>query len=211
MMLRSSITLHSTRLPLVLALVLGLIVFAPNAARAAGPACTVGSAGADYTTIQAAVSDTACATIAVAAGVYAEHVTIGRDVTISGAGASSTVVDGTNTGRVFIITSGAVTLDKLTIANGKAAGSDFSSNTGGGIYIQKGSVTVSNSTVSGNSASGNGGGIYPTDVGRVTVSNSTISGNSASGNGGGIYKFFGGVTVSNSTISGNSATDGGGV
>jgi hypothetical protein len=187
---------------LVLALVLGLVVVAPPAARAAGSNCTVnGAGGADYTTIQAAVDDTGCTTISVAAGTYQEHVAIGRDVTISGAGASSTTIDGTHSGTVFTITSGTVTLQYLTIANG-------SGDTSGGIYNSGGSVTVSNSTVSGNSASF-GGGIRNHAI--LTVSNSTISGNSVgSFRGGGLFN-EGTLTVSNSTVSGNSATLGGGI
>ena len=104
---------------LVLALVLGSVAFAPVAARAAGPSCTVnGAGGATYTTIQAAVGDAGCTTITVAAGTYQEHVTIGRDVTLSGAGASNTTVDGTHSGTVFVITDGTVALHNLTIANG---------------------------------------------------------------------------------------------
>ena len=187
---------------LVLALVLGCVVFTPAAARAAGPNCTVnGAGGADYITIQAAVSDTGCATITVAAGTYQEHVAIGRDVSISGAGASSTTVDGTHSGTVFTITGGTVTLQYLTIANG-------SGDTSGGIFNSGGSVTVSNSTVSGNAASF-GGGIRNHAI--LTVSNSTISGNSVgSFRGGGLFN-QGTLTVSNSTVSGNSAALGGGI
>jgi hypothetical protein len=181
----------------VLALVLGLIVVAPPAARAAGSNCTVnGAGGADYTTIQAAVDDTGCTTITVAAGTYREHVAIGRDLSISGAGASSTTVDGTHSGRVFTIIGATVTLHDLTIANGTVEGSP-----GGGI-INNGTLTVSNSTLTGNAAR-TGGGIF--NYSTLTVSNSTLADNSASNNGGGIAN-VGTLTVSNSTLAGNSAS-----
>ena len=57
----------SRRFQLALALVLGLVVVAPPAARAAGSNCTVnGTGGADYTTIQVAVNDTGRPELAVA-------------------------------------------------------------------------------------------------------------------------------------------------
>ncbi|MFL5803509.1 MAG: hypothetical protein ACJ8CR_17420, partial [Roseiflexaceae bacterium] len=75
-------------------------------ARAAGPSCTVGAGGATYATIQAAIDDTGCTTINVAAGTYAEHMTIGRSLTLNGAGAGSTIIDGSETDRVLMITGG---------------------------------------------------------------------------------------------------------
>jgi pectin methylesterase-like acyl-CoA thioesterase len=61
----------------------------------AGSTCNVPSGGMyNYPTIQAAVDDAGCATINVAAGTYRENVQIKRAVTINGAGATSTIVDG---------------------------------------------------------------------------------------------------------------------
>jgi hypothetical protein len=60
-----------------------------------GPTCTVG-AGQDYATIQAAVDVAGCSTIKVAAGTYAENVTIARSVTLKGAKFGSNV-----NGRTF--------------------------------------------------------------------------------------------------------------
>src|SRR5262245_43513082 len=64
------------------------------AGTAAGSSCSVGASGATYTKIQDAVNDASCATITIAAGTYQENVIISRDITINGAGASSTIVDG---------------------------------------------------------------------------------------------------------------------
>ena len=58
-------------------------------AQAAAP-CHVPSSA--YSTIQAAVNKTTCATINVAAGLYQERITINRSVTIRGAGRSSSKV-----------------------------------------------------------------------------------------------------------------------
>src|SRR5438105_12837994 len=106
------------------------LVLLPPGARAAGTTWHVspGSSGActqadpNCRSIQSAV-DTASVgdTIQVAAGTYAEHVTINKDLTINGAGAA-TIVDGTQTGRVFTINSGTVSLSGMSITNGKATG-----------------------------------------------------------------------------------------
>jgi hypothetical protein len=138
---------------------------------------------------------------------------IGKNLTIQGPGANLLTISGNNASRVFNISSGVtVTLDRLTIANGRT-----SSRVGGGILNNDGStLTLTNSTVSGNSISGNtnikqGGGIF--NSGTVNLTNSTLSGNSVSGGasanvGGGIYN-SGTLTLTNSTLSGNSVTNSG--
>ena len=124
------------------------------AGMAAGSNCSVGASGATYTKIQDAVNDAGCATITIAAGTYQENVTISRDVTINGAGASSTFVDGGGSGcatpyrcTVFKISQPiAVTFSGLTIRNGWN-GSGYA----GGIDIQAAAnVAVQNSIVANN-------------------------------------------------------------
>jgi hypothetical protein len=158
----------------------------------------------------------------------ASTLTLSKNVTITGPGASVLTVSGGGVVIVFTIkTRITVSISGLTIANGYSnymgggiynvgkltvSNSTLSSNSasnGGGIFNQ-GTLTVSNSTLSGNSASNDGGGIY-NNGGTLTVSNSTFSGNSASTYSGGIGNPIGTVTVSNSTFSGNSASDGGGI
>jgi hypothetical protein len=72
---------------ITLTLVLSVLMLGGHKTRAAvgGPICSV---PADYATIQAAVNDSGCATINVAAGTYNELVSIGRTVTINGAQAT---------------------------------------------------------------------------------------------------------------------------
>jgi CSLREA domain-containing protein len=154
---------------------------------------------------------------------------------INGAGASSTIIDGNNTDRVFDIIPGmsggfTVGINDVTIQNGSTAG-------GGGIRNQGGAVFITDSTLSGNQATGIGGGIYNfggavhittstlsnnmaafgggihNDLGGVVhIANSTLSGNqTTAGDGGGIYNFTGGtVIIDNSTLSSNTATGGNG-
>lgn len=126
---------------------------------------------------------------------------ITHGMSIVGAGANSTIIDG-NGGvigeRVFQIT-GTVSISGVTIEHG------HESNVGGGI-LNNGSLTLANSAIISNTASGIndwGGGIY--NSGSLTLTNSTISGNTTGNHnayGGGIFN-QGPMTITNSTISGN--------
>jgi hypothetical protein len=136
--------------------------------------------------------------------------TLSKNVTIDGTGASITVEGGSTQGspsnaQPFVINSGVTAvLNDLTVSNG------YTPVFGGGIE-NGGTLTVSNCTLSGNSAV-EGGGIF--NFGTLTVSNCTLSDNSASGAGGGISNLNEGgrlLTVSNCTLSGNSAKFGGGI
>jgi hypothetical protein len=106
------------------------------------------------------------------------------------------------------------------------------SGSGGGLYVNGGSLTVASSTIASNQGTGGaagvngyvgegrGGGLYTSsNLGTPMVTDSTLSGNSASSangsgliygsyytsGGGGIYN-AGTLTVRNSTLSGNSAS-----
>jgi len=125
---------------------------------------------------------------------------INQDLIISGPGASTLVISGNNSSRVFEIAA-TVAISGLTIQNGL----DYD----GGAISNRGTLVLTNTTVSGNSAGDGGGGIF--NSGTLTVTNSTLSSNSATGNfGGGIFNYFGTATVINSTLSGNSSIVGGG-
>jgi len=143
-------------------------------------------------------------------------------LTINGAGASTTIIDGASIDRVFFVHGVTVAIDGVTIQNGRSLASDVSSG-GGGILLVNGVATVTNSTITNNIATssaltgvGNGGGISCSWC-TLTISNSTISNNSANGTawgvGGGILKTGSPtMTITNSTISGNSTTfHGGGI
>jgi CSLREA domain-containing protein len=154
-------------------------------------------------------------------------------VTINGAGAATTIVDGGALDRVFDVHPGTVIINDLTIRNGKPADNDNGggiSNTGtltlnrcvvsgnattgttagtgkgAGIYNNN-DLTLNNCTVSGNvSTGGDGNGIYNDDALHVT--DSTISGNTGGGrfgDGGGIYNNIASANLLRSTISGNSS------
>lgn len=141
---------------------------------------------------------------------------VSSQITILGNGAANTVVQAnaaanTATYRVFEVNgAGNLTLDGLTVRNGRCNGSCATSlNIGGGILVQNGALAVTNSALSNNNAV-NGGGIYIVG-GTADIQNSMFSGNSASSNGGGMYIESVAITIKTSNFSGNSADYGGGL
>src|SRR4029450_5628933 len=124
------------------------------------------------------------------------------NLTITGGGASTTIIDGNKSvrpnGRVLVIASGiTVNINGVTIRNGGTGVN------GGGIF-NAGTLTLTNSTVSGNTAGDDGGGIRNVLGGTLTLTNSTVSGNDAGDEGGGIRN-FGTTNVFSSTIANNRA------
>ncbi|MBI2021675.1 CSLREA domain-containing protein [Candidatus Daviesbacteria bacterium] len=156
------------------------------------------------------------------------------NLTINGAGATTTIIDGGAIDRVFEIHSGTtVQINKVTVQNGNRSGvlnrgiltltnSTITNNSiatfgGGGIFnTTTGTLTVADSTISNNNAtspdlSHGGGGIYSDTGGGVTISRTTINGNTTTGRGGGILGQDPTINITNSTISGNTALNGGGI
>ena len=200
---------------------------------------TVCASGCDHTTITAAIAAASAGdTITVQAGTYTEaDITVNKNLTITGAAASTTIVQahatqGSAADGVFEINSGVTaTLENLTIRHGQTAGGGGIANfgtltlnnsvvqhnsvpvgTGGGINVQpSATLTINNSTVSNNTVSGEGGGGIVV-LGVATVNNSTISGNTTIGMGGGIQVdgSSASLTLNNSTVTGNTG-DGGGI
>ena len=186
----------------------------------AGGACTLRAA------IQEANAACVPATIIVPAGVYtltrfghddtafSGDLDITRSVTIVGAGANSTVINGNGSviaDRVFDIFTATVQIAGVTIENGSPVNEG-----GGGIRVNRfGALFLSNSLVSSNHANGPGnayGGGISVDQGTLSLSNSTIYNNSVFEGGGGLSNNSGIVTVTNSLIHGNVAgEDGGGI
>ena len=98
----------------------------------------------DWPTIQAAVNATISGigdTIRVAAGVYYEHLTISKSVTVVGEDRISTVIDGNGTGTVVYITTHTITSSRIRTVGGV----NFSNFTvrngsrGSGIHVHKSS------------------------------------------------------------------------
>jgi uncharacterized repeat protein (TIGR01451 family)/CSLREA domain-containing protein len=157
-------------------------------------------------------------TIALSAAVYVLSGAAGDDLassgdlditgslTLSGAAATSTIIDGGGVDRVLDIDpSGAgitVAIANLGVRNGNIPG-----ESGGGIR-NRGTLTLTNVTLTANVSGIDGGGLL--NLGAVTLNNATISGNTA-GDGGGLFNAAGAVaTLTNVTVSGNSASGAGG-
>jgi CSLREA domain-containing protein len=132
-------------------------------------------------------------------------------VTISGPGGGSLTISGNNQFRVFRVSPAqSVTIEGLTIANGR-------SSKNGGAILNNGRLTVQNVSFAANSCFEDGGAISNEGVGaQLTVLSSTFSGNfinngpTAEEEGGAIVNIDGTATIANSTFFGNSVPNTGG-
>jgi len=138
---------------------------------------------------------------------------ITSDVTITGAGATTTIIDGGAIDRVLhILNSVTVAISGVTIQNGFTAG-DY----GAGIYNEAGLLTLTNVIVTNNNnPNGNGAGIENIWSGFqsfLTLNNVVVSNNTAlsGGIGGGIENDGGTINATNLTVSGNRASSTGGL
>src|SRR5262249_33235943 len=128
------------------------------------------------------------------------------DLTITGAGAATTIIDGNQLDRVIhsdpLGTGITVTIDGVTIQNGKTTinasflsdgGGVRNGTTGTGGVNSGGTLMIMNSVITGNSTAHSGGGIG--NDGTLVVLDSRITGNTADGNGGGVSQEDEGSTV----------------
>ncbi len=174
---------------------------------AAVDACTAGS-GADTIDVPAGTYTLSIARDQTPNDNEDGDLDITGDLTITGAGAATTIIDGAGLDKLFHIDplpSAGITVEisGLTIQNG-------SSLVAGGIR-NSGTLTLTSSTVNGNSSVFLGGGGI-VNGGTLTLINSTVSGNFSNDFGGGISNGFGAsATLTNSTVSGNTADEGGGI
>ena len=137
---------------------------------------------------------------------------IASDLTITGAGANMTTIDGGGIDRVLEIrpvNTTNVHISGLTVTGGKTLNSSPGGGAGGGIKTQGTLLTLTNVTVDHNEAD-YGAGIEVD--GPTTLNSSTVSNNSASYGPGGIDNYINGpLTLNNSTVSGNSGGFGGAI
>ena len=128
-----------------------------------------------------------------------------KDVTITGAGATTTTIDGGAIDRVFQIFSPAVVdMSGLTIQNGGNVAQ------GGGIQVLAGGdLSLSNAIVSGNVTAINAGAGID-NSGTLTLSDVHITGNTGGTNGGGLNNNAA-ATLERVTIDNNNANRGAGI
>jgi len=123
-------------------------------------------------------------------------------MTINGAGAGSTIINGGGIDRVLHVVSGDLSLYGVTIQGGAAP--QYSD--GGGI-INSGTLSLIDSIVQSNQTNrSSGGGIK--NIGELHITNSLIMANLANDGGGGGIQNTGQLTIVDSTISNNVATNG---
>jgi hypothetical protein len=144
--------------------------------------------------------------IRVASATYKENLSIGKSLTITGAGVATTVIDGGGGNTVVTVSStdARVGLANVTIRNG--GGGCGASICGGGGILNQGILTITNSTINGNFAADQGGGIL--NLGKLTMTDSTVSGNKVRGMpglGGGIAN-DGIATINSSSVTGNTVS-----
>ena len=150
---------------------------------------------------------------------------ITNHVTIDGAGASTTTIDGNHIDRVFETFGGAkLTLSGVTVTGGAAVAQTPGSAVEGGAVLDDGGgpVTITNAAITGNTAAGSSGGaggyggaidVEPPSNVAISLTNTTLSGNQAggsstadSGHGGAIdNQGPGTITLNHVSMTGNHA------
>jgi hypothetical protein len=131
---------------------------------------------------------------------------IAKDVTITntiGAGNGPLTIDANGGAfRVFRV-DGPVTTAGLS--NFTIKGANTTANSGGGLFVQSGTVTLTGMLFTGNTViNGSGGGVGVATGATVNIRNSTVSGNTAT-NGGGLYNGGGTFNLLNVTVTNNNA------
>jgi uncharacterized repeat protein (TIGR01451 family) len=160
------------------------------------------------------------------------HLDVDSNVTIVGAGASSTIINANKQDKVMSLNSSnnlgansnyyaySIGLTGIELLNGKNPNTGTVENVFGGDFdweADNGSLTLTNVTITGGTAAANsyGGGVYGDNYygtassnSTLTITGSTISSNTAVDQGGGIFAANGlALSLSGSTVTGNSVTD----
>ena len=142
--------------------------------------------------------------ISLPSGTYGETLSVGQNLTLTGAGPGATVFDGLNLGTVLHVLPGAnVTVSGIGFRNGNAT-----NDLGGGIK-NEGQLTLSNCVIQ-NCVAGAGGGLA--NLQDATIEYCSLLCNQALGMGGGIFNpQQTTLQLVDSTVSSNAAPDGAGV
>lgn len=190
-----------TRTLAVLILVIAGLVAGVAPAQAA--VLRVCPSGCDFSSIQVAVDAANNGDIIrIGEGIYTETVLIDKDLTLAGAGAGVTIIDGD--GPVVEVRSGAnARITGMTITGG------YSSEAGG--ILNAGTLLLDKSIVTGNITISICGGIN--NQGTMTLRMSQVTDNyidASFGSAGGVCN-FGTMEIHQSLLSGNSATAAGGI
>jgi hypothetical protein len=175
---------------------------------------------AEFSTIQFAIDDAPAdemRIVAVAAGTYAGPINfLGKPVVVRGAGAASTIIDGTNGQTVSVVQfpggeHAVSALEHVTVRGG-TTGTPFPGRPqylcGGGVFMYESAAHVRHCIVEDNVASFGGGAYLLSSTG--TVSDCVFRGNTAATDGGGLQVYGGEVAISDTLIEENSCNSRGG-
>ena len=176
----------------------------------------------DQCTLRAAIQETnalvGADTIMLPAGIYTltipgigENLAATGDldmngsVTLVGAGASTTIIDGGALDRIFhLVTSGSIVqISGVTIRHGDA----MLSGAGGGLMLLANTRLLLADSVVRNSVSPAGGGIFGLGTSHLTINRSSIELNTSDSSNGGGIDASGTVTITASTIMSNTAAN----
>lgn len=126
---------------------------------------------AKYSSIQEAINDATIGdTIDVSSGLYYEHLTINKTLTLQGENKDTTVIDGNGNGTVVDVTSENVTITGFTIRGSGCSCADYA-----GVYAEPSSQNLN---LTGNSIVLSGFGIKLNKASNVTLSHNEIADNS---------------------------------
>lgn len=141
----------------------------------------------------------------------------GVQLTITGAGPSSTTIDANDIDRAFAVQlGGSLSLSDVTLTRGAEPDSSSSEDSvapgyGGAVY-NDGTLSIDSSVLADNSSDDGGGVVYADDAANATsITNSTITGNVVDDAGGVIYADSGSIKLTGDTITHTSADSEGGV
>lgn len=193
----------------------------PIALPAHAATISVCAKGCQQTTISAAINAANPGdTIMIGAGTYIGNLVISKDLTLQGAGASTTILNASGNGLDTVLISAGVTaqLSGLTLegASGGQGGiaglhvqgtvtlnDSIVTQNDTGVWDDGGVANVLHTTITANGGAGSGG-VNNTGSGVTLLAYSTISLNSSNSLGGGITIEDGSVSLLNSTLSSNS-------
>jgi CSLREA domain-containing protein len=141
-----------------------------------------------------------------------------HDVTIRGAGARATTIEGVGSGhRVLSVSDTTTQIRDLRITGGSTGpGAGLWVSGTGSVLVERVAITDNHTSLTG--GTDYGGGISKLDAGSLTIRSSVVSANSVlatssnpthSARGGGILHGGGALTIVNTTIEGNTATGNG--
>ncbi len=134
---------------------------------------------------------------------------IQTNVTITGAGMASTIINGGGLDRVMEVDgTGNLTMSDVRLTGGSI------NNDGGGLLVEEsgGAATLTRVDITGNTITGGGrfgGGVH--NVGTLIMDSSLVRGNTATGSDGGGISNIGTATITRSSIFSNTARYGGGI